>query len=63
MRRPVCDLTLDELREHYGYAVIGQNQTIPHACPYWRMSSAGRGQSRGLRQYSSIARYPRPAKS
>ena len=28
MRRPVCDLTLDELREHYGYAIIGQDQTI-----------------------------------
>jgi glycerophosphoryl diester phosphodiesterase len=33
MRRPVCDLTLDELREHYGYAIVGQDQTVPARLP------------------------------
>ena len=33
LRRPVCDLTLAQLREHYGYAVIGQAQTIPAHLP------------------------------
>ena len=33
MRRPVCDLTLAELREHYGYAVVGQDQTVPARLP------------------------------
>jgi glycerophosphoryl diester phosphodiesterase len=33
MRRPVCDLTLDELRAHYGYAVVGQDQTVPARLP------------------------------
>jgi glycerophosphoryl diester phosphodiesterase len=33
MRRPVCDLTLAELRAHYGYAVIGQDQTVPARLP------------------------------
>jgi glycerophosphoryl diester phosphodiesterase len=33
MRRPVCDLTLDELREHYGYAIIGTDQTVPAHLP------------------------------
>jgi glycerophosphoryl diester phosphodiesterase len=33
MRRPVCDLTLDELRAHYGYAIIGQDQTVPARLP------------------------------
>jgi glycerophosphoryl diester phosphodiesterase len=33
MRRPVCDLTLDELRAHYGYAIVGQDQTVPARLP------------------------------
>jgi glycerophosphoryl diester phosphodiesterase len=33
MRRPVCDLTLTQLREHYGYAVIGHDQTMPSRLP------------------------------
>jgi glycerophosphoryl diester phosphodiesterase len=33
MRRPVCDLTLDELREHYGYAVVGTAQIVPASIP------------------------------
>jgi glycerophosphoryl diester phosphodiesterase len=33
MRRPVCDLTLDELREHYGYAVVGTAQIVPAHIP------------------------------
>ena len=33
MRRPVCDLTLEELRAHYGYAVVGQDQTVPARLP------------------------------
>jgi glycerophosphoryl diester phosphodiesterase len=33
MRRPVCDLTLDELREHYRYAIVGQDQTVPARLP------------------------------
>jgi glycerophosphoryl diester phosphodiesterase len=33
MRRPVCDLTLAELRAHYGYAVVGQAQTVPAHLP------------------------------
>jgi glycerophosphoryl diester phosphodiesterase len=33
MRRPVCDLTLAELREHYGYAVVGQDQMVPARLP------------------------------
>jgi glycerophosphoryl diester phosphodiesterase len=33
MRRPVCDLTLDELREHYRYAIVGQEQTVPARLP------------------------------
>jgi glycerophosphoryl diester phosphodiesterase len=33
LRRPVCDLTLAELRAHYGYAVIGQDQTVPAHLP------------------------------
>ena len=33
MRRPVCDLTLDELRTHYGYAVIGTDQIVPTRLP------------------------------
>lgn len=33
MRRPVCDLTLDELREHYGYAVVGTAQIVPARIP------------------------------
>ena len=33
LRRPVCDLTLAELRAHYGYAVIGQAQTVPARLP------------------------------
>jgi glycerophosphoryl diester phosphodiesterase len=33
MRRPVCDLTLDELREHYGYAVVGTAQLVPARIP------------------------------
>ena len=33
MRRPVCDLTLAELREHYGYAVVGQDQSVPARLP------------------------------
>jgi glycerophosphoryl diester phosphodiesterase len=33
LRRPVCDLTLAELRAHYGYAVVGQAQTVPAHLP------------------------------
>jgi glycerophosphoryl diester phosphodiesterase len=33
MRRPVCALTLDELREHYGYAVVGTTQIVPARIP------------------------------
>jgi glycerophosphoryl diester phosphodiesterase len=33
MRRPVCDLTLAQLREHYGYAIVGQDQTVPARLP------------------------------
>jgi glycerophosphoryl diester phosphodiesterase len=33
MRRPVCDLTLAELRAHYGYAIVGQDQTVPARLP------------------------------
>jgi glycerophosphoryl diester phosphodiesterase len=33
LRRPVCDLTLAELRAHYGYALIGQDQTVPAHLP------------------------------
>jgi glycerophosphoryl diester phosphodiesterase len=33
MRRPVCDLTLEELRAHYGYAVVGQDQTVSARLP------------------------------
>ena len=33
MRRPVCDLTLAELRAHYGYAIVGEDQTIPAHMP------------------------------
>ena len=33
MRRPVCDLTLEELRAHYGYAIVGQDQTVPARLP------------------------------
>src|SRR5262245_30714681 len=33
MRRPVCDLTLAELRAHYGYAVVGQDQTVSARLP------------------------------
>jgi len=33
LRRPVCELTLAELRAHYGYAVVGQAQTIPARLP------------------------------
>src|SRR5262249_30086627 len=33
LRRPVCDLTLEELRAHYGYAVVGQDQTVPAHIP------------------------------
>ena len=33
MRRPVCNLTLAELREHYGYAVVGQDQRVPAQLP------------------------------
>jgi glycerophosphoryl diester phosphodiesterase len=33
MRRPVCDLTLDELREHYGYAVVGTAQIVHARIP------------------------------
>jgi len=33
LRRPVCDLTLAELRAHYGYAVVGQAQTVPAYLP------------------------------
>jgi hypothetical protein len=32
-RRPVCDLTLAELRAHYGYAVVGEDHTIPARLP------------------------------
>jgi glycerophosphoryl diester phosphodiesterase len=33
LRRPVCDLTLEELRAHYGYAIVGQDQTVPAHIP------------------------------
>jgi len=33
MRKPVCDLTLDELREHYGYAVVGTAHLVPARLP------------------------------
>ena len=33
LRRPVCDLTLAELRAHYGYAVVRQDQTVPAHIP------------------------------
>jgi glycerophosphoryl diester phosphodiesterase len=33
LRWPVCDLTLAELRAHYGYAVISQDQTVPARLP------------------------------
>jgi glycerophosphoryl diester phosphodiesterase len=33
LRRPVCDLTLAELRAHYGYAVVGQAETVPARLP------------------------------
>jgi glycerophosphoryl diester phosphodiesterase len=33
MRRPVCDLTLDALRDHYGYAIIGTDQRCPAHIP------------------------------
>jgi glycerophosphoryl diester phosphodiesterase len=33
MRRSVCDLTLEELRTHYGYAVVGQTQMVPARLP------------------------------
>jgi hypothetical protein len=33
MRRPVCDLTLDELREHYGYAIVGTTHLVPARIP------------------------------
>jgi glycerophosphoryl diester phosphodiesterase len=33
LRRPVCDLTLAELRAHYGYAIIGQAQSVPAHLP------------------------------
>ena len=33
MRRPVCDLTLEELRAHYGYAIVGEDQTVPARLP------------------------------
>jgi glycerophosphoryl diester phosphodiesterase len=33
LRRPVCDLTLADLRAHYGYAVVGQDQTVPAHLP------------------------------
>jgi glycerophosphoryl diester phosphodiesterase len=33
MRRPVCDLTLDELREHYGYAIVGTTQIVSARLP------------------------------
>jgi glycerophosphoryl diester phosphodiesterase len=33
MRRPVCDLTLADLRTHYGYAVVGEDQTVPAHLP------------------------------
>jgi glycerophosphoryl diester phosphodiesterase len=33
LRRPVCDLTLAELRTHYGYAIVGQDQTVPAHIP------------------------------
>jgi hypothetical protein len=29
----VCNLTLAELRAHYGYAVVGQDQTVPARLP------------------------------
>jgi hypothetical protein len=29
----VCDLTLAELRAHYGYAIVGQDQTVPARLP------------------------------
>jgi hypothetical protein len=35
LRRPVCELTLAELRAHYGYAVVGRDQTVQPAFP-WR---------------------------
>ncbi|MGE3538735.1 MAG: glycerophosphodiester phosphodiesterase [Candidatus Tectimicrobiota bacterium] len=33
MRRPVCDLTLAEFRQHYGYAIIGEEHTVPVHLP------------------------------
>jgi glycerophosphoryl diester phosphodiesterase len=29
----VCDLTLEELQAHYGYAIVGQDQTVPAHLP------------------------------
>ena len=33
MRRPVCELTLDELRANYGYAIVGKSQTVAARLP------------------------------
>lgn len=33
MRRPVCDLTLEEIQAHYGYAIVGEDWTVPARLP------------------------------